>query len=315
MIHLFAAEGIHISLSPEPLFLIGGFTFTNAMLYGAITAVVMFFMLKKVAANIDITPTKNVVVTIIESLVDYVIGVLQGAFGSRERAVKFTPVFGFFFLFIIFSNIFGILPFVSPAFYVGEYNLFRPLTADLNGTIAMSVIAIIAVQVLSIKEQGFKKHTQHYFSDKPLNPINFFIGVLEVFGEFTRVISLSLRLFLNTAVGEILISVFTSMILVYGRTPIAVIPILLFELLVAYIQAYVFTVLTANYLNIAISHADHHDEHHNQVQVQHQDKSTDGSDEPSLDPQSASATVVSTGNFIDHHSPATLKNQVVGHDG
>jgi F-type H+-transporting ATPase subunit a len=116
--------------------------------------------------------------------------------------------------------------------------------------------------VLSIKAQGGKKHLQHYFTDKPWNPINFFIGLLEIFGEFTRILSLSLRLFLNTAVGEILIAVFTSLILTGGRTPIAVIPILLFELLVAGIQAYVFTVLTATYLAMAISHAHDEDEHH-----------------------------------------------------
>jgi F-type H+-transporting ATPase subunit a len=138
------------------------------------------------------------------------------------------------------------------------------------------VIAIITVQYLSIREQGGKKHLQHYFSDKPPNPINLFIGLLEVFGELTRILSLSLRLFLNTAVGEILIAVFTSMILASGRTPVAVLPIFLFEALVAYIQAYVFTILAGTYLGMAISHADHHD---------------------------------------DHHSPATLKNQAAGSDG
>jgi F0F1-type ATP synthase membrane subunit a len=65
---------------------------------------------------------------------------------------------------------------------------------------------------------------------------------------------------LNTAVGEILIAVFTSLILANGRTPLAVIPIILFELLVAGIQAYVFTVLSATYLALAISHA-HPEEH------------------------------------------------------
>lgn len=51
------------------------------------------------------------------------------------------------------------------------------------------------------------------------------------------------------------------MILANGRTPLAVIPILLFEGLVAYIQAYVFTVLAGTYLGMAIAHADHHDDH------------------------------------------------------
>ena len=166
----------------------------------------------------------------------------------------------------MFNNLLGLLPIVGPGIYSASEGLhvpiFRPFTADLNGTIVMAVTAIVIVQYLSIKEQGFKKHIQHYFSDKPANPLNFFIGVLEVFGELTRILSLSLRLFLNTAVGEILISVFTSMILASGRTPIAVLPIFLFEMLVAYIQAYVFTILASTYLGLAISHSGSHDDHH-----------------------------------------------------
>ena len=300
-------EGIHISLSAEPLFQIGGFVFSNAMLYGLITAVLMYLVLKKVADYISIKPSKKAFVSIFEIIVEYVIGVLQGAFGSREKAVKFAPVFAVFFIFIIFSNVAGLLPFVSPAFMLGESNLFRPLTADLNGTIAMSVIAIIIVQVLSIKEQGVKGHLKHYFSDKPLNPINFFIGIIEVFGELSRIISLSLRLFLNTAVGEILIEVFTSMILVYGRTPVAVIPILIFEMLVAYIQAYVFTVLTANYLGMAISHADHDD--HDDEHSEHSTSEVFDEPQPVASASTSTAASVIAATSQAHHSPATLKNR------
>lgn len=309
MLALFAAvEGIHISLSAEDLFTVGPLTVTNAMLYGLMTGIFMYYVMKKAAQHIDIRPTKRYVATVIEMMVDYIIGVLTGAFGSREKGVKFAPIFAFFFLFIIFSNLLGIIPLVSPAFTLGGAHLFRPMTADLNGTIAMSVIAIIIVQYLSIKEQGVKKHLQHYFSEKPLNPINFFIGILEVFGEITRVISLSLRLFLNTAVGEILIAVFTSMVFISGRTPIAVIPILLFEGLVAYIQAYVFTVLTANYLGIAISHADHPQDH--------VDEPTDTMEPIAVTaPFEKSASSHSVTVTEDHPSPATLKNQLVGQDG
>jgi F-type H+-transporting ATPase subunit a len=192
-------------------------------------------------------------------------GVLTGPFGTAERAAKYVPVFGVFFIFVLFSNLLELLPIVGEGVYsttTGVHSpLFRPFTADLNGTVAMSIIAIILVQVLSIKEQGVKKHLQHYFTDKPLNPINMLVGFLEVIGEFTRVLSLSLRLFLNTAVGDILLAVFTGMILEGGRTPLAVIPIFLFEGLVAYVQAYVFMVLAGTYLGMAIAHSDHHDGH------------------------------------------------------
>jgi F-type H+-transporting ATPase subunit a len=257
---LFAAEnGIHVSLKAEPVFTMGNIVITNSMIYGFIVSLFMAAVLVLLAKKSKVRPQKGAV-AILEIIIEFIIGLLEGAFGNRRQAVKYAPIFSVFFLFILFSNTLGLIPIVGPGIAVDGIPVFRPLTADLNGTLVMSIIAIITVQVLSIRAQGLKGHLTHYFSDKPLNPINFFIGVLEVFGEFTRVLSLSLRLFLNTVVGEILIAVFTSLILSGGRTPIAVLPILLFELLVAGIQAYVFTVLTATYLSLAIAHAHHPDE-------------------------------------------------------
>lgn len=260
-------SGIHVSLKAEPVFQLGPLTVTNSIIYGIICAVIICSILIWSSRRIRVKSRKGFS-QIIEVLVDYVINLLEGPLGGREKAIKYAPVFGTYFLFIIFTNLLALLPIVGPGIsvpYEGtDIPVFRPFTADLNATIAMSVIAIIMVQVLSVKAQGGKKHLQHYFTNKPLNPINFFIGILEVFGEFTRMLSLSLRLFLNTAVGEILIAVFTSMILANGRTPLAVIPIFMFEALVAGIQAYVFTILCATYLGLAIAHADdsHHDEDH-----------------------------------------------------
>lgn len=259
MLTLFASTDIHISLKAETIFTVGPINVTNSMIYGLLCAVLIITMTLFVARRVKVRPAKKRYFTaVIEMLMEYVINLLQGPFGTRERAARFAPVFGVYFLFIIFNNLLGLLPIVGPAVESGSTPLFRPFTADLNGTIAMAVIAILMVQYLSIKEQGVKNHVKHYFTDKPLNPINFFIGMLEVFGEFTRILSLSLRLFLNTAVGEILIAVFTSMVLSAGRTPLAVLPIILFEALVAFIQAYVFTVLAGTYLGMAIAHADEH---------------------------------------------------------
>ncbi len=255
MLPLFADTGIHISLKAETLFTVGPLAVTNSMVYGLLCAIILAAGMLYAAHRVALKPQKGLAGAI-ELLVNYVLKLLEGLFGTPEQAAKFTPIFAGFFLFILVSNLSDLLPVVGPSIHSGGTPLFRPFTADFNGTIALSIIAIIMVQVLSIREQGFKKHMQHYFSTKPQNPINFFIGLLEVLEEFTRALSLSLRLFLNVAVGEILITVFTSLILSAGRTPLAVVPILLFEGLVAYIQAYVFTVLAASYLGMAISHAD-----------------------------------------------------------
>lgn len=261
-LQLFAASDIHVSLRAEKVFELGPLTVTNSMLYGLICSVLIAGLMVWAKRSIKVKPHKGFS-QIIELIVEYALNFLENSLNGRANAVKYAPIFGAFFVFIIFTNLLALIPIVGPGLTItvdGAHTpLFRPFTADLNGTVAMAVTAIVLVQILSIQAQGGKKHLQHYFTNKPLNPINFFIGILEVFGEFTRILSLSLRLFLNTAVGEILVSVFTSMILANGRTPLAVIPILLFEVLVAGIQAYVFTVLSATYLGLAIAHA--HEEH------------------------------------------------------
>lgn len=257
----FAETDIHVSLKAEPITKIGPLVVTNAIVYGFLCSALLVALIVFGARKVRFRPSKSIFIGILEWIMEFIINLCKGAVGSREKAVKFAPYFGVFFVFIVFSNFMELLPIVGPSVEYGGTPLFRPFTADLNGTIAMSVFAIGLVQYLSIKEQGLKGHLKHYFSDKPWSPINFFIGILEVFGELTRITSLSLRLFLNTAVGEILISVFTSLILAGGRTPLVVIPIFLFEILVAGIQAYVFTILAATYLGLSIQHADHGDEH------------------------------------------------------
>ncbi|HIA91655.1 TPA: F0F1 ATP synthase subunit A [Candidatus Saccharibacteria bacterium] len=252
----FAAEdSAHISLKAEGVFTIGDFTVTNTMLYSPLVALAIVALGIYASKRIGLKPARGIA-GFFELIVEYVINMLTIVFGNRKKAVKFAPVFGVYFIFIMLNNMSGLLPWVGSGLAFGPTPAFRPFTADLNSVLALSIFSICMVQYLSIKESGLKGHLQHYFTDKPANPINLFVGFLEVLGEVTRVISLSLRLFLNTVIGEILVSVF---IFISGpATPFTLVPIILFELLVAYIQAYIFTVLSATYLAQAI----HHDHEH-----------------------------------------------------
>jgi F-type H+-transporting ATPase subunit a len=258
---LASEDGPHIALAPEVVFKIAGFPVTNSTIYGVICALLLVLLGLFSRKKVRVTAVRGIT-QLIEILVEFVIGLIEGPLGSRKKAAKYAPIFGTFFLFIIFNNIMGIMPWVGPGINAttqeGTFPLLRAFTADLNGTIAMAVVGIGTVQYLSIKESGFLGHLKHYFTDKPFNPVNMFIGLLEVFGEFTRMISLSLRLFLNTVVGEILIAVFAYI----GKDfqSFTILPIAMFEILVACIQAYVFTVLCATYLGLAIAHG-HDDEH------------------------------------------------------
>ena len=259
-------SGIHISLKAEPLMKLGPISVTNSFLFGLVISIVAIIAVVPLAKKIKFNKINSKKANILEFILEFVIGTIEAPLGSRKLAIKLMPYFATYMLFILLNNTLGLLPIVGPSLTYNGTPLFRAFTADLNGTIAMAAIGILMVQYLSIKIQGGRNHFQHYFTDKPLNPINLFIGLLEVFGELTRTISLSLRLFLNTAVGEILVAVFTSIILAGGRTPLVVLPILIFEFLVAGIQSYIFTVLCANYLGLAIAHHQEHNHEHSDNQ-------------------------------------------------
>lgn len=258
---------LQITLHAEPLFRWGPLVVTNSILYGLICSVFIVALMIVAARNISLLPGKGYFYNAIDYMVDKTVEMLEGVFVTRKRAAEFAPYFSVYFIFIFFTNLLELVPWVSDSVYRNFGNgvhsmLLRPFTADLNGTLAMAIVAIVMVQYLSIRRQGLKSHMKHYYGDKPTNPINFFIGTLEVFGELTRVMSLSLRLFLNTVAGDILLKVFASLILANDRTPLLVLPIFLFEALVAYIQAYVFMMLAGTYLGLAVGHSPYEDDHH-----------------------------------------------------
>jgi len=112
----------------------------------------------------------------------------------------------------------------------------------------------------SIKESGgLGKYFKHFFIGSPLNPLYLVIGLLEMLTDLTRVFSLSLRLFLNVTIGEIVIAVFSY--LGHIAAPLTALPFTLIELFIGALQAYIFTVLSLMYLAIAVNHAGEHADH------------------------------------------------------
>lgn len=128
--------------------------------------------------------------------------------------------------------------------------LLRGATADLNTTLAIAIIAVVSVQYYGFQTLGaayFKK----YFNFS--NPIMFGVGLLEIVSEFSRIISFAFRLFGNIFAGEVLLTV-----IAFLMPLIAPLPFLGLELFVGFIQALVFSMLTAVFLNMAtMSHAEH----------------------------------------------------------
>ena len=257
---LFAAEesGPIIHIEPEEVFKIGDFSITNSIFYGWIVAIVIVAMLVLVARMMTVKPRRGFI-QFIEVGTEFIIKMIENALGSRAKAMKYAPFFAAIFFYVLFNNWFGLLPGVGEAVKVGETPLFRPFTADLNGTLAVALVTMVMVQTFAMKESGFKRHIRHYFHGNLKNPATYFFGIFEAFTELTRVASLALRLFLNVVIGEIVIAVFAYLGSV--AAPITSLPFVLLELGVGALQAYIFVMLSTSYLAVTIAH-DHAEEEH-----------------------------------------------------
>jgi F-type H+-transporting ATPase subunit a len=269
MLNIFAATevaekaGPVIHIAPAEVFSIGGYSITNSILYGWIASSVIILLMVWAARKIKLMPARGPL-QIVEIGVDFIINLVSSSLGSREKGLKYGPYFVAIFFFVILNNWLGLVPGVGEAFTVNDGPLFRPFTADLNGTLAAAVVTMTLVQYIAIKESGWVKHIGHYFNGSLKNPATYLFGVFEIFTEFTRIISLALRLFLNVVIGEIVIAVFAY--LGSAAAPLTALPFTLLELAVAGLQAYIFVMLSVTYLAVAMHHS--HDEEHELVSAE-----------------------------------------------
>jgi F-type H+-transporting ATPase subunit a len=257
---LFLADsGPAVHIAPGAAFQLGGLTITNSILYGWICIVFICVFLIWVARQVTVKP-KGGVVQFVEVAVSFITDLVEGAFDDPAIGRKFVPFFVTLFCFILLNNWLGLLPIVGEGFQRGSHPLLRPFTGDLNGTLAMGAVTMLLVYIGSIRYSGGPlKYLRHFFVGNPLNPLYFVIGLLEIVTDLTRVISLSLRLFLNITIGEIVIAVFSY--LGHIAAPLTALPFTLLEVLVAALQAYIFTILGTMYLAIAVNAAAEHAEH------------------------------------------------------
>lgn len=249
---LFAAtEGTGVPLAAEPIVSFFGLDITNSMFFGLVVAVLTVTLFTMAARRSATRPRSKFAFTV-EALIDYVLTIGEENFGSRKKALKHMPLLLTLFTFILFSNLSGLLPGVGTINITtddGVTPLLRPFTTDLNATLALAILTIGTVQFYAVKELGILRHLKHYFTDKPWNPLNLFIGLIEVMGEFIRIITLSMRLFGVIYAGEVLLHVIGDLAGNFGWA--ATLPVYFLEIFFSAIQAYLFMMLTMVYLAIA----------------------------------------------------------------
>lgn len=123
--------------------------------------------------------------------------------------------------------------------------IMRNATSDLNVTLALAVISLIATHVLAIRSTGFKDYISRFLS---FNLILLFVGLLELVSEFTKIISLSFRLFGNIFAGEVVLATISGL-LAFGLP----VPFMLLEIIVGLVQALVFGMLTMVFMSILMT--------------------------------------------------------------
>ena len=238
-----------IPLASEKLFSIFGLRITDTVTGTLLTDAVLITVVMLVYAGMKAVPGK--LQNVFEIVLEYFYATTKDIAG--ERAQSIFPWFASFFLFIFTANILGLLPGYG-LFTIKEGGeaipFFRVPSSDLNTTLALAVISVVATHALSIRYTGIKGYLGRFFS---LSPILLFVGLLELVAEVTKLISFSFRLFGNIFAGEIVLGRVSS-ILSY----VAPLPFLVLEIIVATVQALIFAALTMAFMSIFTEkHAEH----------------------------------------------------------
>lgn len=262
------------ALAAEPLFHFGNFPVTNSMLNAWIAAIV-FVIGAYVASRRESIVPKGVH-NFFEAIVETILKQMEQVMDSKEKAKKYFPLIATIFLFVLVNNWIGLLPGTGTIGIYGEVHgvtelipLLRPATADLNMTLAIAAVAILTTHYAALRSIGFSNHFSKFFNFRGIwralrkGPvalviavIEFFVGFLEIIGEFSKTLSLSLRLFGNVFAGEILLGVMLGLV-----SYVVPIPFYFLEILVGVIQATVFAMLTMVYLTVATTSHDHEEGH------------------------------------------------------
>lgn len=269
-----AASGEHEhTLYAEPIFNIGTFTVTNSLLTSWIALVVILAVALSFRAKLALIPKK--LQSAIEMVMEQFLDIFDLVTNSREKSLKLAPFAMSFFVLILVNNWLGLIPGVGSIGRMmseGGHETFVPFlrgaTADLNTTLALASIAVVASHIFGVVAVGGWNYLNKFINIKALidipkkilkepmvilvNPIKVFVGLVEIIGEAAKVVSLSFRLFGNIFAGEVLLASMAA-ILAFGIP----IPFMFLEIIVGLIQALIFAILVLIYVSISTTAEEH----------------------------------------------------------
>lgn len=195
----------------------------------------------------------------IEALVLYIRNDVVMAAMPRDAALKFTPLILALFFFILYGNLLGMLPW-GAAF-----------TSNISVTIGLAVVSFLVIEIAGFMKLGAKGYMGTIFPHiEGMHgasgvAVSAFMGPVELLGKFTKPLALALRLFGNIVAGHFVVLSFLGLIFLFGHLPganwgiglgttLLVTGIMMLELIVSFVQAYVFSLLTATFIGMMQEH-------------------------------------------------------------
>lgn len=231
-----------------------GIVVTNTMITMWVVMAILIGLALVVRLGMKFLPTG------FQNVVEWAFGGMRGVMENvgGKNALRHFPFFITFFLTILFSNWLGIIM----GMLAEEAGFLRAPTSDLNTTIAFALTAFLYFEYQGFKAHGVFGYIGHFFNFKALftkgamGVMDFFVGLLHIVSEVVRPTALALRLFGNIFGGEIVLTVVFLLI-----HPLMPVPFMGFEVLIGFIQAFVFSMLFLVFTTLNSMHEEHEESH------------------------------------------------------
>jgi F-type H+-transporting ATPase subunit a len=252
----------------EALFHVGPFPVTNSMVTSWVVAAVLLAAIRLAVKKPKLIPSRSQ--ALVEGLVEGIMDLVAPIVGKKAVKAAF-PLLVCLFIYILIQNWSGLFPGVG-TIYMADHNgewmeFVRPGNADMNGTVALAVVAFVSWVYLILRFAGPKAILYDLFGNKAERseipaPIYYFlfviffaVGLIEVISIALRPVSLSFRLYGNVLGGENLLHAMSAI----SRWGLPV-PFYFLEVLIGFVQAFVFTLLVSVYIGLICNHGDEHPE-------------------------------------------------------
>ncbi len=256
------------TLFAEPIFHLGDFTVTNSLINSWLVLLIVLAAAAAIRPKIKKIPRG--IQNYLEIIFENALNLADSVTGSRQKSEKFMVIVLPLFFFILLNNWLGLLPGVGSVGFIensGGEKVFVPLlrgaTADLNTTLALAILAVSLTHIFGVAMSGAWTHLNRFVGLKLIleiprkvfkernymailvNPIKFFVGLIELIGEAAKVASLSFRLFGNIFAGEVLLGAMAAI-----SAYLLPVPFIFLEIIVGLIQALIFAMLTLVFLTV-----------------------------------------------------------------